>query len=284
MTNFLQPNVYNVSMNIIYLDTLFFINCITDYFALLCSAKLCGAALRRPFFAAASSLGGFYACLCVLPEMVWLTHPAVKAACGGLLCLIAFGQESAFFRCSIAFFFVSAALGGLFSALSLNYNNIVYIPMDFKTLLLVFVLSYFLLTTLFHHLPQTQQREFHEVTITFNRHQITCTALRDTGNELFDPISNRPVLICESSVLFPLFPNIAEQLFSSDPLSFYQSVSEIPRYAGKMKLIPFQSVGGHGFLVGFKPDLLRIDGIETELIVAMSQQAFNHNHTYQAIY
>lgn len=51
----------------IYADSLFALNMAIDYFLLLCSARLCGAGLRRARFALAAALGGAYALLCVLP-------------------------------------------------------------------------------------------------------------------------------------------------------------------------------------------------------------------------
>ena len=271
-------------MNIIYLDTLFFINCIIDYLMLLCTAKICSATLHRIQFAAASALGGIYACLCVIPQTVWLTYPAVKIAWAFLLCLISYGCETHFFRCTITFILVSAALGGIFSALSLSYDGVFYVPIDAKTIILTFAGLYFVLTCLFHRFPQTKMREFHDIEIVFREKKISFKALRDTGNELFDPVSNLPVLICEATILLPLFPATAVDNCQSDPLSFYIAANNFPGCSGKMRLIPFQSIGGHGFLVGFKPERLTIDGVESDLIVAISQQKFSTHNTHQAIY
>lgn len=273
-----------LSMNIIYLDTLFFINCVTDYFSLLCAGKISGASLNRIRFGIAACVGGFYACGCVIPNLLWFTHPAIKLVCAILLCLIAFGKEEHFFRCCITFLTVSAAFGGIFTALSWSDGRLLFFPIDLKVLMLTFAAAYFAISTLFRQYGRVQCREFHAASVTFNSRTVQFTVLKDTGNELYDPISNTAVLICEHRAMAPLFPDIDLSGCQADPYTLFDNISSSNTTQGKMRLVPFQTVGGNGLLIGFKPDMIKIDNQPKQLIVAMTDKTFSLNNTYQGIY
>ena len=140
-------------METIYIDTLFFINFITDYFILLCTGRIAEAELRRGWIATGAILGGGYACLCILPGMEFALHPLVKLAVAAGMCLLGFGREPRLFRCMGIFLAVSAGFGGALWAVSLLSgagikNGVVYFPVNGKVLVLTFAGSYFLLSRL----------------------------------------------------------------------------------------------------------------------------------------
>lgn len=271
-------------MNTIYIDTLFFINCITDYFALLCAGKICSAVLDRVKIGIAAVIGGLYACACVFAGFHWLTSPALKLVFGILLCLIAYGNERSLFRCCVTFLLVSAAFGGIVSAFATGTNDALYLPVNFKVLLLTFAAAYFALSVLFRQFSHTRCREFHNVSVIFRGNEISFTALKDTGNELFDPISNTPVLICEYRLLASLFPETDLTCCQTDPFTLFSAINSVPHCPGKIRLIPFQTVSGQGYLVGFKPDQVLVDHAQQNLIIAMTDTQLSRDNTYQAIY
>lgn len=271
-------------MNTIYLDTLFLINFLTDYITLLCTAKVGGAGIHRPSIALASLIGGLYACLCACHIIPWAETFPVKLAFAFLLCLISFGKEERLFRCCFLFLLISAAFGGIMSAFLFSFDGVAYLHMDFKVLLVTFVLVYFLLSHLLRRFPQLHQRQFHEITITFHSRTLTLTALRDTGNELYDPTSNLPVLICEKDLMRQLLPELEELYAVDDPFELFCQLNEATRLVGKMRLIPFQSLAGNGMLMGFRPDQVLIDGQPTQLIVAFTDKPLSQSNLYHAIY
>ena len=56
----------------------------------------------------------------------------------------------------------------------------------------------------------------------------------------------------------------------------------IPAYSGKLRLLPFRSLGGAGLLPVFRPEDLWIDGKKTDdLLVAISGQV--RGNGYEAI-
>ena len=154
-------------MNIIYLDTLFFVNFICDYLLLLCSARICGSEIRRFHIIIASCIGGIYACLCTFPWAVWLLHPLVKCACSVLICILAFPNTSHLFTCICMFLLLSFAAGGIFSALSIPIGNNIYLPLDLKNVIAAFLLLNGTLSLIFKKLHIIQKRSYHQIHISF---------------------------------------------------------------------------------------------------------------------
>ena len=269
-------------MNIIYLDTLFFINLICDYLLLLCSARICGTEIQRTHIIIASCIGGIYACLCTFPSLTWILHPLVKCASSILLCLIAFWNVPHLPLCTCTFLLISFAAGGLFTAMSIAIGNVLYIPLDFKSILAAFLLLYGIFTLIFRKLPTIQKRSYKQVHILFNGNSVHFTALVDTGNELYDPITNLPVLVCAMDALIPLFPNLTTN--TTDSMELYLALTEQFLPLGGFKLIPYQTIGDSGLLVGFHPDAITIDDVQQNAIVGISPIQFSKNEPYQAIY
>ncbi len=276
-------------MEIIYIDQLFLINFIIDYFTLLCAGKVASAVIRRIPIALAAALGGMYACVCVLPAWGFALHPVVKLAAGGLMCLIAFGKERQLLRCSAVFFLVSAGFGGLVWAVSMfgGYDlsgKTIYLPLNWKVLVLSFAAAYVLISVLFRRFDSVARQEISTAKVSLGGKTAEFSVLRDTGNSLFDPISNESVMVCQQEVLAPLFSDTQKGL-SGDAAEVIELLSHVPELAGKLRLIPYSSVGGTGMLPAFRPDSLSIGGKAVSgTVVAMADAAFSTYGEYQGIY
>lgn len=268
-------------MNIIYLDTLFFINFVCDYLLLLCSAKICGSEIRRLLMMIAACLGGIYACLCTLPTANWLTHPLIKCVCSILLCVITFWNAPHLLTCTCMFLLLSFAAGGLFSAASITFGSMLYLPIDLKTVIASFLLLYGILTFIFKKLPTIQKRTYKQIHVRHGGYIAEFTALQDSGNELCDPITNLPVLICSPCALAPLFPH--QNLTTSDAEELYLHLSSC-NLTITPKLIPYRTITHSGLLVGFRPDYITIDSVPQNIIIAISPVPFPASESYQAIY
>ncbi len=271
-----------ISMNIIYLDTLFLVNFICDYILLLCTARAGGAVIKRIPMLFSAVLGGLYACISCLSVLIWIRHPLIKCAVSILMCIISFGRETHLLQCSLIFLCISALTGGLLSAISIPYNGMQYLPINFKTILLAFSAIYFLLSIFFRSIPQMQRREYQQVTVFLNDKSVSFRALRDSGNELYDPISNAPVLICCPKVLNPLFSEVPN--WQADPYELLCQMNAKEECENRMRLIPCHSVTGSGLLPGFRPDRVLIAGQSQPHIIAVSTGSFTPDVPYQAIY
>lgn len=270
------------SMNIIYLDTLFLVNFICDYILLLCTAKLSGAEIHRVMIVFSSFLGGMYACLCMHPRLSWLQQPVIQGAVSIALCILSFGREERIVGCTVSFLCVSALLGGVLSALSMTLHGQLYLPINIKATFLVFSAVYAVLSHYFKRFPRLHQNQLHTIDVTLNGRTVHFKAMRDTGNELYDPISNLPVLICETKQIEALFPN--NDITFGDACTIFMRLNRVEALKTRIKLIPYRTISDKGMLWGFKPDMLMIDHKEERYIIACCPQNFSQTAAYQAIF
>lgn len=277
-------------METIYVDSLFALNMIIDYFLLLCSAKVCGVRLRRPRYAAAAALGATWAVVTVMPDMAFFAAAPMKLALAGFMTLVSFGGEKRLFRCFIVFLAVSAAFGGAVWAASMlagaTVTERLYIPVSLRILLLSFAACYFAVSLVFGRAAKKAERVIVSCRVDLGGRSVTFSALRDTGNGLFDPISGSAVAVAETAVLLPLFPaGAAEALCSPSPSEAVEKLSVLPGCDRRFRLIPYSAVGtSYGLLPAFRPDAVVVDGAdETGLIIALTAARLSEGGEYSAI-
>ena len=100
-----------------------------------------------------------------------------------------------------------------------------------------------------------------KIKIKLNEKEIETTAMIDTGNLVKEPITNTPVIIVESSLLYEILPkeilNNLEGVLSGDLSNIPQEVQD--EYISKMRCIPFKSLGKeNGMLLGIKSDEIEV--------------------------
>lgn len=266
-------------MNTIFLDELFLLNLSLDYLALLCTAVLAGGKIRRARLLFAAVFGGLYAIFGVFPGCSWLLSWPVKLSAAIGICLLAFWDAHHLGVCCLVFLTLSAAFGGLLTALGAENLNGFYIPIDIPALLLTFFLSYFLLSTCYAYLPKAHKQEYSPVTVTHSGRTVQFSALHDSGNELTDPLTGLPVLICEPEILRALLPDLPEDLSPADPILLVETAT-----APRMHLICCATVTGTALLAGFQPDSVLIDGKIRPHCLAASATSFSRSSPYSAIY
>ena len=98
------------------------------------------------------------------------------------------------------------------------------------------------------------------------------TALRDTGNQLRDPITGRQVLIVGA--------DIAGKLTGLSPAALEDPVNTMGAIPG-LRLIPYRTVGNTGFLLALKLSDVRIGNRQGQTVVAFSPLVLGSK--YQAL-
>lgn len=99
--------------------------------------------------------------------------------------------------------------------------------------------------------------QLYRITLSLNDKQHTTTAFLDSGNHLVDPLTNRPVIVCDATFLQTFFSeedwlNVTNAIKKNEP-------QHIPIHlTNKISIIPFKSVADHHYLYAIKPDKLTI--------------------------
>lgn len=267
-------------MKTLYLDELFLLNLIIDYFLLLATAKICALPFRRTRFALAAALGGSWSCLALLPGLAFLQTPLMHPVLALAMVLISFGPEPRLWRCFLAFLGVSALFGGTVWAAGL-YRGILsrgpVVRLDMRVLVISFALCWALVSLVFRRSVKNAQRIIHQVTLTRGGSTVALRALADTGNGVYDPLSGCSVLIAETGALAPLFPG-EERYIGLSPVD---AMIHIPG----MRLVPCAGIDGESrLLLAFRPDRIEIDGIPRhDLIAAVAPAPLGGDGSYQAL-
>ena len=130
-----------------------------------------------------------------------------------------------------------------------------------------------------------QKEQFlYPVTVVFHGRQQQFTALWDTGNQLRQPLTGRPVHIIELEAVQPL---LTEEERRELILLLDLKVSENPSVF--FSFVPYQSIGKkHGILPVLKLDAIRVEKdnetVDTpEVLAAVSKDAVSRTGEYQMI-
>lgn len=264
-------------MQVIYLDSVFFLNGLADYLLCLCAGRLCGLVLRRGRYAAAALFGALYAVAVFLPGLSFLSLPASRLGAGIMMGLIAFSREQQPLKCALVLLLVGAAFGGALWAVSLSAGGDLRagpVALSLPTLLTSFGLCYALLSLLLRARRLLTERRRVLVTLRFLEREAQFYALEDTGNALADPVTGRHVLVAHPHALRPLFGANAALFEELPPVELLEALASEPTLAGRFRLLPFSNLSGSGLLPVFRPDALLLDGKRSDdLLVAVSKNA-----------
>ncbi len=259
-----------------YLDLILVLNFIVNYFLLWLTAFITGQKTVLTRLMAGSALGAAFLLFVLLP--VW--HPFYtwfgKMLLPLLMVLITFrprflGQG---FLLLLTLYLCSCVLGGLVLVFSLWWEC----PPDFVRGIYclpapsLYYLLFFAGTLLFfvvRSLKPFLMERFNisclstnmEIEICFCGKSKKLSAFLDTGNMLREPFSGLPVAIAAHTVAHGLLPPETGLMFRDEGGMDWQQLEEI--LAGNNNLpnfylIPYRTLKGRGFLLGFKPENVRI--------------------------
>ena len=108
-----------------------------------------------------------------------------------------------------------------------------------------------------------------DVSLTYEGRTSHFAALRDTGNELRDPVTGEKVLVVSEIVARELTGLTIPEL--EDPV---KSITMLPG----LRLIPYQTVGNSGFLLALRITDARIGNRQGSVLVAFSPRKLGHNY------
>lgn len=247
---------------VVYLDGVIGLNFLVDLMLLLGVNRLAGFPPGLGRAAAAAMVGGGYAGACLLPGFRFLSSALWRAVSLGVVTLTAFGLGRSAFRRGVLFVLLSMAMGGL--VLSFDTGN-------FPGLLLCAAVLSLLCAAGFR--GKAVPRKILDVKLYQNGVEHRFRALADTGNTLCDPVTGEQVMI--------LGPELAMGIADLTGEALRDPVGTVCERRG-LRLLPCQTVGGSGMLVGMRCDRVCINGKDVGALVAFTPQQFPTGD-YQAL-
>nr|WP_297172311.1 sigma-E processing peptidase SpoIIGA [uncultured Agathobaculum sp.] len=261
---------------VVYLDVLFVTNLMMDYITLLAASRLGGVRVSGRRLLAAAALGGGYSVLAAV--MPWMNIVPVRLIAGAGMCAAAFWRQKAFVRVCALYFVVSASFVGIAAVLrhltdrQLLLGAGYYFAVPLRVLLLAAVLGYAVSGGLLRgdamHGPI--HREIGRMTICFGTVERSLCVLYDTGNELIEPVSSRPVLVLERGCAQSLLAGHGIML--DETLDTAAQLAALPEEQARLcGLLPYRTVGAErGLMLYFRPDQVRCaDGGALDCVCAV---------------
>lgn len=130
-----------------------------------------------------------------------------------------------------------------------------------------------------------------KIKIKLNNKEIETEAMLDTGNFVKEPITNTPVIIVESSLLYDIVPkeilNNLEEILGGNFSKLSEDIQK--EYLSKLRCIPFKSLGKeNGMLLGIKADGVEIEKEEEckttkDVIIGIYDKSLTKRGEYRAL-
>ncbi|MGI6550282.1 MAG: sigma-E processing peptidase SpoIIGA [Syntrophomonadales bacterium] len=256
-----------MSQTPVYIDVILVVNLVMDFLVLWATGKLAGVRIVYRRLLAASVLGAVYSVGSVFSDLSpWYDFP-VKVIISGLIVILAFwpGSGQVFLKVWGYFYGVSFAMAGAVVGVSYLFRSypLGSVP-DFSYLWLgggvVCALA----------LGAYGDRVMKErvvpnllkcpVGLRFGSAWCQGQGFIDTGNNLTDPLTNKPVVVAEYELISGCFPvDVREAVdYCQREENLFEALAQTS-WAHRLRVIPFTSIGKkHGLLVGLRSDELKI--------------------------
>lgn len=270
----------------VYVDVLFLLNLIIDYIIISSTAFILNKKSNVPRFLCASVFGALYSTIVFFPELKVLNIILLKIIISFIIILIAFKIISfiSYIKIFITYYLINFIYGGGMYAFyryttlgsKMNYSNgEYYIDLSLGTIIILSIVFYFLIK-LFNIIliGKSQTVMIKEIEITHNGKTACTNALIDTGNNLYDPISQKPVMLVEKEII--------NKIIKSDIQNNYEYIKK-----HRMRIVPFlDATGNSSIIYAFKPDKIynKSDREEIEnILIGISEHRLSTDHSYQAL-
>ncbi|MBR4656309.1 MAG: sigma-E processing peptidase SpoIIGA [Oscillospiraceae bacterium] len=281
-----------VGMAVVYIDEVFLVNAAVDWLLLKTALSLTGGGTRPRRLWAGAGFGGLAACAACLPGLGWLgSLPGAALAYSGL-CLICFGWRGRAWKSWLWFFCVCCGFAGLALTVcsllripAFTRGGRIYYRLSGRLLVLLAAAVYGLCRLLLDRFARHRGRELLRLELTLGERTACCSALRDTGNTLSDPVTGEPALVASWRAAARLLPELGlTKAQFEDPAGLLLRLAEA-RPELRTRLLPFRAVGvDRGLLAALVLDRVAEDGkpVPTRL-AAFSPTELSDGGGYEAI-
>jgi stage II sporulation protein GA (sporulation sigma-E factor processing peptidase) len=253
----------------VYVDVLIVVGFIINCFLLSATGKILHKPLRRLRVAAAALAGSFSSLIIFLPELSSFSLLTVRVLSAVIMVVAAFDYAGFrdMYRTSLLFFFVSFVFAGIEYGVSIMlggssavwHNSVLYVDISLGVLVITTLISYVSLRVLRRFLDGGAADVSYTVTIETGGEKRDITAKIDTGNNLTDTLTGKPIIICGRSQLRGLIDD--DMLISMFRCNY---INEVVAPPPGWKLIPFSTINSNGLLPAFSPAKVSIKNNESK--------------------
>lgn len=255
---------------VVYIDILIILNLYINYFLLRSSALFLRREVSRKKLVLAALLGSLGSLIILAPALpFYITYP-YKILLGAAMVLVVYGKQKLkdFLVCELFFLLAGFMFGGIltaiwtfFSPAGMFLNNGVCFFNIPLAALVSFTAGAYLLMKLIKSLSDKRKRRICNVKITRNNIEISLRGLCDTGCEVRDIFTGKPVIICDFEKAAAVLPD-----------EIIEYLSGQPRNIEKIRLIPCRTVSSTAVIPVFKAQAVFVDGKQADALVGVSKE------------
>lgn len=252
-------------------------------------------------------LGSLLILLAITPVSTWASHPLTKVVFSVLMVLIAFGYKrmSTYISTLFTFYFSTFLMGGIligvhfFLTFNLELKSIVILesirgygdPISWLFIMGAFPVAWYFSKKRLDGLTMTniQYDVLYDVSIKINGILIELKGLIDSGNQLYDPISRKPVIIVS---VVPIKDEVPDEilLVADENNDLFTATAQLPvEWSDLMRLIPAKTLGNNNqLLCAFKPEFISVkdpNGREAQkdALLVFTTQKLSSDDAFQCI-
>ncbi|GMA58801.1 sporulation factor SpoIIGA [Alicyclobacillus sacchari] len=258
---------------VVYIDVVWIVNLVMDFVLLWTTGWLMKrrASLRR--LALGALVGACYSLLLFFPTLALLTTWPGKALVSVLMVWIALPYKhlvdlarllGAYYIVAFVFAGASIALGFTVPGVSLDKSLFTQHGLLFRTSGETFAMMvgvplclYTVRRLLIYLRKQARLQNFTAlVEAEFDGVSLQFTGLFDSGNQLVDPVSKRPVSFVDMDVLLPVLPSeLSEAVKAGEDL--FAALATVATFH-HIALVPYQGASGRGLTIALRPQVVHI--------------------------
>lgn len=251
----------------------------------------------------ASAIGSIYAIITYVTELPIYTSIVSKVILSIIMVYVGFNPQSIkkLFKQVFIFYLTSFVFGGV--ALYLIYvikpqnalirNGMFVGDYVLKVIFLGAIVAFVIIKIAIKIIKTKMNSKdmYCNIKIKINGQIVRTKAMIDTGNLAKEPITNTPVVIVESSLLYDIIP---KEILNNLDMILGGDLSKIPekiqnQYISKLRCIPFSSLGKqNGMLLGIKADEIEIEKEEDKkttknVIIGIYDKSLTKRGEYRAL-
>ncbi|MDD4780070.1 MAG: sigma-E processing peptidase SpoIIGA [Tissierellia bacterium] len=275
-----------------YIEYIFAENFFIDFMLLYITGNLIKRKIIFKRLIVASFIGAIYVILTFYIGKIFMTYFIVKFSISLLMLAVAFETSNVIssIRLVLSFYIVTLIMVGITWMLYFFTNN----KLTVNIILLSIFMGSAVLKYLFYEIKLRKEKSsfFRTITIKINNKQKPLKAFIDTGNELVDPMTGKPVIIVNIECLKDLLEDnlfIAITEFYKSKDKNYINIFLENNYKLKLRVIRYNTISNKGeLMICIVPDNVTIlsndkNIIKADAIIGIHPQKISQNDDYDAL-
>lgn len=275
-----------------YVEYIFAENFFIDFILLYITGNLFKKKIIFKKLTVASLIGAVYVILVAYVGKTFLMNWFVKISVSVLMIIVAYDAAGFItnLRLIICFYIVTLTMVGIISALYYATNN----KLTVNIIIISLFSGFAILKYLFNEMKSRREKNdyMRTVNIQVNNKRKSLKAFIDTGNELSDNLTNKPVMLVNIECL----KGILDESLEKEIIEFYNSKDKSlvnlfleKNYSIKMRVIRYNTISSKGeLMICIVPDEISITSNDKKImkvnaLIGIYPQRISQNNDYDAL-